>query len=109
MSADNGGSVMAWEGISANGKTDLVIVPGILNSRRYIVEIVRPNVIAYLRQMGRNSLLQDDNPHRVRMVDDVLRQTRIARIVWPSLSPGLACIEHLWDIFRCVIIKRITQ
>ena len=35
-----GGSVMIWAGISLNGRTALVIVPGNLNVRRYIDEIL---------------------------------------------------------------------
>ncbi len=50
--AYNGGSVMVWAGISFNGRTDIVVVPGNLNARRYINEIVRPHVLPYLRRMG---------------------------------------------------------
>ena len=40
-----GGGIMVWGGITAHGKTDLVIVDGNLNSRRYIDEILRPVVV----------------------------------------------------------------
>ena len=59
--AYNGGSVMVWAGINTNGKADLVVVPGTLNGRRVIDEILRPHVIHYLQQMGPNSIFQDDN------------------------------------------------
>ena len=109
--AYNGGSVMVWAGISTNGKTDLVVVPGTLNGRRYIDEILRPHVIPYLRQMGPNSIFQDDNarPHRARIVDDFLRQNGVVRMDWPPMSPDLACIEHVRDILGRAVNKRIAQ
>ena len=57
--------------ITAHGKTDLVIVDGNLNSRRYIDEILRPVVVPYVQNMGQGALFQDDNcrPHRARIVD----------------------------------------
>ena len=70
--AYNSGSVIIWAGISLNVRTALVVVPGNLNGRRYIDEILRPNVVPYLRQMGQNAIFQDDNAslHRARIVDD---------------------------------------
>ena len=50
---------MVWAGISANGKTDLVVVVGTTNGYRDFDEILRPHVIPYLRQMGLNSMFQD--------------------------------------------------
>ena len=47
---------MIWAGISLNGRTALVVVPGNLNGRRYIDEILRPHVVPYLRQMGQNAI-----------------------------------------------------
>ena len=62
---------MVWGGITAHGKTDLVIVDGNLTSRRYIDEILRPVVVPYVQNMGQGALFQDDNarPHRARIVD----------------------------------------
>ncbi len=40
-----GCSVMMWGGMTAAGKTQLVVVDGNLNSRQYIDEIVRPVVV----------------------------------------------------------------
>lgn len=46
-----------------------VIIPGILKSRRYIDEILRPHVVLHLRQMGRLAVFQHDNrrPHLSRI------------------------------------------
>ena len=109
--AYNGGSVLVKAGISTNGKTDLVVVSSTLNGRRYIDDILRPHVIPYLRKMMSNSIFQDDNarPHRARIVDDFLRQNGVVIMGWPPMSPDLACIEHVCDIFGRDVIKRITQ
>ena len=105
----NGGSVMIWAGISLNGRTALVAVPGNLNGRRYIDEILRPHVVPYLRQMGQNAIFQDVNarPHRARIVD--LQLNGVQRLEWPPMSPNLSCIEHLWDILGRAVNKHINQ
>ena len=67
------GSVMIWTGMSLNGRSALVVVPGNLNGRRYIDEILPPHVVPYLRQMGQNAIFQDNDarPHHARIVDSV--------------------------------------
>ena len=85
---------MVWAGISSNGRTALVVVPGNLTGRRYIDEILRPHVVPYLRQRGQNAIFQDDNarPHRARTADDFLRQNGVERLERPPMSPDLSCI-----------------
>ena len=88
---------MIWAGISLNGRTALVVVPGNLNGRQYIDEIGRPHVVPYLRQMGQNAIFQDDNewPHRARIVDNFLQLNGVQRHEGPPMSPDLSFIEHL--------------
>ena len=109
--AYNGGSVMIWASISLNGRTALVVVPGNLNGRRYIDQILRPHVVPYLRQMGQNAIFQDDNarPHRARIVDNVLQLNGVQRLEWPPMSPDVSCIEHVWDILGRAVNKHINQ
>ena len=106
--AYNGGSVMVWAGVTADRRTDLVVVPGILTGQRYIL---RPHVVPFLRPMGNNGIFQDDNarPHRARIVDGFLQANNVRRLEWPAMSPDLSCIEHVWDVLGRAVQKRLTE
>ena len=109
--AYSGGSVMIWAGISLNGRTAIVVVPGNLNGLRYIDEILRPHVLPYLHQTGQNAIFQDDNarPYCARIVDNLLQLNGVQRLEWPPMSQDLSCIEHLWDILGRAVNKDINQ
>lgn len=59
------GSVLVWGGITIDGRTDLVVVPGRLNADRYIAEIVLDHIMPIAVGMGPQFVLQQDNarPH----------------------------------------------
>ena len=98
-------------GISITGKTRLVIIAGNLNAARYRDEILQPVAIPYLRQLGVNGILQDDNarPHRARIITDHLQNARINRMEWPANSTDLSPIEQLWDQLGCAVRARVTN
>ena len=99
---------MVWAGVTADRRTDLVDVPGILTGQRYIDEILRPHVVPFLRPLGNNGIFQDDNarPHRARIVDGFLQANNVRRLEWPAMSPDLSCIEHVWDVLGRAVQKR---
>ena len=101
---------MVWAGVTADRRTDLVVVPGILTGQRYIDEILRPHVVPFLRLMGNNGIFQDDNarPHRARIVDGFLQANNMRHLEWPAMSPDLSCIEHVWDVLGRAVQKRMT-
>ena len=102
---------MVWTGVTADRRTDLVVVPGILTGQRYIDEILSPHVVPFLRPLGNNGIFQDDNarPHRTRIVDGFLQANNVMCLEWPAMSPDLSCIEHVWDVLGRAVQKRMTE
>ncbi|KAK7095281.1 hypothetical protein V1264_006712 [Littorina saxatilis] len=96
-----GGSVMVWGVFHLQGRTPLHLAHGILTKVRYRDEILQLIAIPALRYMGEGSTLQDDNatPHRACIVTNFHGQQGVPCMQWPACnSPGLAPIEHLWDV-----------
>ena len=104
-----GGSVMVWGGISMEGRTDLYrLENGSLTAIRYRDEILEPMVRPYAGAVGPGFLLMHDNarPHVARVCRQYLEDEGIDTIEWPSRSPDLNPIEHLWDIMFQSIRRR---
>jgi hypothetical protein len=94
-----GDSVIVWGGITAHGRTPLVVVAGILTGLRYRDEIVQPYVIPFIQSQANNVTFQQDNarPHVARVVRDYLTQQNVDLLPWPAVSPNISPIEHVWD------------
>jgi transposase len=105
-----GGGFTVWGGIAFNGRTPLVIVRGqSMNAQRYRDMCILPVVVPFAENVGREFILIDDNarPHRARLVNDVLEQHHIQRMLWPARSPDCNCIEHVWDRLKRQIQARL--
>ena len=93
------GSVMLWGGISAHGRTPLVIINGDLNAHRYLKEVVRLHVLAFVCGQRRNMIFQQDKarPHVTRPIMNFPRHENVLAMASPSISPDLSPMEDVWD------------
>ncbi|GFS53300.1 transposable element Tc1 transposase [Trichonephila clavipes] len=90
---------MVWGASAYDSTSPLVRIQGTLNAQRYVQNVLHPVAIPYLQGLP-NAIFQQDNahPHTSRISQHALRG--VQRLPWPTYSPDLSPIEHVWDVIE---------
>ena len=104
MDESQGISIHVWAGIALNGRTELVVLERNVTAETY-AEVLRQHFVPFSTSKLdglQNCILQDDNapPHRAASVQQWKEQLGIRTLRWPSRSPDMNPIEHVWDLIK---------
>jgi len=108
-----GGSVMVWGCITSRGMGKIVFIEGRMNAQHYI-NVLASGYCTTLKmhrfKLNDVTLQQDNDPkHKAKVTKKWLNKAKINVLPWPSCSPDINIIEHVWNDVANRIRKRSLQ